>query len=116
MYDLFDLVFKRWERPVLEANGYKILNTDNGCLIILNVLGIGRDDLKLEIKNGFLVIDGKTEVKEIDFINSVNYKFNVSQLRNKVDSVDYELKNGLAYISLNYKKEKEKEIKINYKG
>jgi len=115
MYDLFDLVFKRWERPVLEANGYKILNTDNGCLIVLNVLGISKEDLKLDVKNGFLSIEGKTEAKEIDFINSVNYKFNISQLKNKVESVDYELKNGLAYINLNYKKEKEKEIKIVYK-
>lgn len=111
----FDLIFSKWNRPIKEVNGYKILDTEKGKLIVVNALGISKKDLNVEIVKNTLIIEGKTEVKEIDFTNSVRFEFDISKVKDRLESIDYELKNGLVFVNLNIHIEPEKEIKISCK-
>lgn len=114
--DLFDLVFKTWDRPMKEVNGYRKISTDYGYLIVANALGINKDNLEIDLTRETLKIQGKTEIEDIDFTNSVNYQFYVgSKVYEEIDKIEYELKDGLAYISIYTKPAKKKDIKITYR-
>lgn len=114
MFDLFDLYFKNWDRPMREINGYKVITTDNGYLISLNVLGVEPDDLTIKIDNNYLVVKGETFIQDIDFKNTVNYKFTLNdKVLDNIKNINYTIKNGIAYVYINLIKEKiKKEIVI----
>jgi len=114
-FDLFDLVWKNWNRPMKEISGYKTISTEDGYLIVANALGISKDDLKVELTREYLKISGETINKDIDFTNSVNYQFNITKIYSDIDKITYELKDGLAYINIKMTEPKTRKIKIEYK-
>lgn len=116
MTDLFDLVFKNWDRPMKEVKGYRTITTDYGYLIVANALGINKEDLNIEFTSEYLKVNGKTNIESIDFVNSVNYQFYVGRkLYEEVENIKYELKDGLLYVHIYRKPEIEKNILIEYK-
>lgn len=110
----FDSIFKSWNRPLTESNGYKIKDTEKGQLIIINVVGIDKDELTVIIEGSTLKVKGKTRLKEIDFVTETNFSIpiRVHNLKN----IEYELKNGYLYVYLNAKEDSKTNIKISYKG
>jgi len=113
--DLFGLVLKNWTRPVYEATGYKVIPTEGGYQIVLNVLGIKEKDIAIKVDRGVLSVSGKTENELIKFTNSVNYKFNVENIKNDLDEVKYEVQDGLMIVTLILKEPKENKVKITRK-
>lgn len=112
--DLFNVVFKSFDRPLKEVNGYKVIQKDYGYCLIINALGVDKNDLKIEVNRDTLRVSGKTEIKEIEFTNSINLVLDISQIKDKIEKVKYTMKDGLVYISLHLKQEKEKKIDIEY--
>jgi len=95
MTDLFDLMFKEWSRPVKEANGYTVVKSDSGYVLVINARG-------------------ETKIELINFTNKVGYQFYVGDLNGKLTDVDYSLKDGFLYVDIKLKQEKPK-VKIQYK-
>lgn len=113
--DLFNLMWKNWNRPMKEVSGYKIIDREDGYLIVANALGIAKDDLRVELTRESLKIVGSTENEEINFTNSVNYQFNIAAIHSDIDRIEYELKDGLAYVNVITKEAEENKITIQYK-
>ena len=114
-FDFFDLIVKNWTRPFKEVSGYKTIETSDGYLIVVNALGIDKKDLEVKLQGNTLNITGTTEIEEINFNNNVSFKFDLSRVIRKLDGIQYEVKNGLAYIYLNIKPEEKPDIQISYK-
>jgi HSP20 family molecular chaperone IbpA len=114
MTDLFDLMFKEWSRPVKEANGYTVVKSDSGYVLVINALGINKDDLSIKLDGNYLVVRGETKIELINFTNKVGYQFYVGDLNGKLTDVDYSLKDGFLYVDIKLKQEKPK-VKIQYK-
>lgn len=114
-FNYFDELFKSWNRPVKESKGWQLTQTDYGYLIVANALGIDKENIKLELNKSTLTLSGKTEVKEIEFTNSVNYSWDISKIVVEIENIEYEVKDGLVYILLYMQKDKKPQIKIEYK-
>ena len=115
MYSLIDEFLKSWDRPVREVTGWKATQTEFGTLIVANVLGISKENIKVNLEKATLSLKGETEVKEIEFTNKVNYAWNISNIIADLENIEYEVKDGLVYIFLYTSKEKKRKIAIDYK-
>lgn len=111
----FDLIWKNWTRPMLETSGYKITETKDGFLILANTVGVSKDDLKLELKGSMLSLNGKTSIVD-NFVNSVNYQWNIVDIKDRIKSVDYLCKDGLTYVYLVLKDYEANNIEIKYRN
>ena len=109
----FDLIQGTWQRPMKEVNGYKVIKTSEGYKVVVNVLGISKDDLDISLDVKYLNIKGATKIEEIDFINKVNYQIYIGDFT--IDNITYTLKDGFAYINIKVKNENKK-VKIQYEG
>ena len=96
-------------------NPYSIKQTDEGIILIHNVLGINKEDLKISTKRenhtNLIIIEGKTKDEVTGREYSINSRFSVD------DNVDLKsakpsMKNGLLYISIKYKEAKESKENI----
>lgn len=117
----WDRDFYRFNRKEKDLYPYSVVqNKAKGNAVIThNVLGINKEDLSITIKpeNGenYLVISGKTEDEALGKTYSINSRFYVPNSYD-IDHVEAEVKNGLVYITLPYKKEAIEETKqINIK-
>lgn len=113
--DFFDLVWKSWERPMKEVSAYKVMEIEDGYRIVLNALGIDKDDVKVELLQNSLHIIGETVDDDMDYTNKVKYQFNVSRIQKDIEKIDYSLKNGLLIVNIRVETRKKKNIKIEYK-
>jgi HSP20 family molecular chaperone IbpA len=84
-------------------------------MLVANTLGVSKDNVKVALNKHVLTLSGDTEVKEINFTNSVNYKWDLSEFRKEILGIEYEVVDGLTYIQILTKEESEKEIEITYK-
>jgi len=111
----FDRRFYNFRRPEKDMTPYTIINKDEKTIIIHNVVGINKEDLKvvmkLENSNKMLDISGETKDEITGQMYSINSRFKVNQ-NTDVESIDSEMKNGLLYITIEYKKPVEKTIKV----
>jgi HSP20 family molecular chaperone IbpA len=112
--DLFDLVFKEWSRPVKEVKGYNVIKSDKGYVVVINALGISKEDLSIDLSGKYLSVKGETKIEEIDFTNKVSYQFYVGDLDGEIDTVEYRLNDGFLYVDIKLKQTKNK-VKIVYK-
>lgn len=114
--DFLDLLISRaWNRPVREAEGYRIIQTSTGYQIVVNVLGIKEKDLELKAEHGVLSVNGKTENEALQFTNSVSYRFAIGNIESQIKEIEYEVADGLLVIQLITKTEPEKPIAIKRK-
>lgn len=111
----FDRDFYRFNRIEKDMNPYSIKQTDEGIILIHNVLGINKEDLKISTKRenhtNLIIIEGKTKDEVTGREYSINSRFSVD------DNVDLKsakpsMKNGLLYISIKYKEAKESKENI----
>lgn len=111
----FDRDFYKFNRIEKDMNPYSIKQTDEGIILIHNVLGINKEDLKISTKRenhtNLIIIEGKTKDEVTGREYSINSRFSVD------DNVDLKsakpsMKNGLLYISIKYKEAKESKESI----
>ena len=109
---------KYWfDRSFKERDGYTFSHLESGNgQIITNVLGINPEDISVtvessEYSNGrqVLKISGKTE-----FLNQ-NFEVNCVFTIKPVESITYEVKNGLLIVELVWSKPTLPDVKINRK-
>lgn len=106
----------KFDRDVKDMNPYSVINTDKEVIIVHNVLGIRKEDLKLKKKlenhQTYLIIEGKTidEITKKEYSISSRFLLDDSQLEmSKVKTV---MKNGLLYIIFPIKEEREEQSEI----
>jgi HSP20 family molecular chaperone IbpA len=111
LYDLFDVVFKEWTRPVKEVDVRHVYKKDYGYLLVINVLGIPEENLLVNIgDNNSLIISGSIELEEINFKNKVSYELSLGRIN--LEKVEYNVKDGLLYVEIYEDKPNKKEIKV----
>ena len=108
----FDKEFYNFSRlNIKDMHPYKIIEEDNRFIIVHNVAGIGKEDVKIDIEDSYLIIKGESKDEIIDKTYSVNSRFKINE--NAIKDIKYDVKNGFLYVFVN-KKEKEKpNIKIS---
>lgn len=110
----FDRNFYHFQRDEKDMNPYSIIDKDGKSIIIHNVVGINKDDLKITLKteNGHktLYITGQTKDPITNNDYSINSRFTVKA--SAIKNITSECKNGLLYITIEYKEPKEEEITI----
>ena len=110
----FDRKFYNFSRPEKDMTPYTVVNKENKTILIHNVVGINKEDLKINTKteNGekILYISGQTkdEISGNDY--SINSRFKVKA--QAIQNIECECKNGLLYVTITYDKPTEEEIVI----
>lgn len=108
----FDKKFYNFKREEKDMTPYDIIKKDGKLIMTHNVLGIAKEDLKVskKIENGtpYISISGSTKDEITGKTYSVNSRFSYNPTEIDISKATSELKNGLIYITIPYKTEKEK--------
>lgn len=126
MFDNIELLFNDipfdWDkksyafnRDEKDMHPYSIVNRKDSMVIVHNVLGINKEDLKISmpVENGkyFITIEGKTK-DAIGKVYSVNSRFAIDPTQlDLTKEITARVSNGLLYITIALKKEEEFKIK-----
>lgn len=122
--DLIDFLFEpldwdkksyKFNREEKDMHPYSIYNGEKSTIIVHNILGINKEDLKLtkRSENGktFIVIEGKTKDTITNKEYSISSRFALDSSQLDLSNITSATKNGLLYITIPVKKEeKTKEI------
>ena len=112
----YALEHEAWIAPLID-----IYETDNDFYLIANMPGVKREDVKIKLENGHLIIMGRVHIEEVNNkylmqeIDASNYyrKFKLSESVND-DKIDASMENGRLKIHLpKVEKAKPKTITIN---
>lgn len=108
----FDKKFYNFKREEKDMTPYDIIKKDGKLIMTHNVLGIAKEDLKVskKVENGtpYISISGSTKDEITGKTYSVNSRFSYNPTEIDISKATSELKNGLIYITIPYKTEKEK--------
>lgn len=104
----------RFNRAEKDMHPYSVIDGKKSLIIIHNILGIDKKDLKLTIKNEnkktYLSIEGKTRDLITTKEYSVSSKFELAADQLDLSKVSSTMNNGLLYITI-VKKEVEPQAK-----
>ena len=108
---LFDSEFYGYDRLVRDKSPYKIIRTEDKSTIIHNVVGLGKDDINIEIKPhdskySEIEITGETVSGEY----KVKSRFTVKH--NDIDRIEKEVKNGILKLDVYWKQYEKPNIDI----
>lgn len=98
----------------LEDENYEVNYTNDGAYLILEVPGFNKTNLKVELENGFVFIEGKRILKMNgdDIERTVNKKFQIGD-GYKAESMEATIEDGLLTLFVpNMKKQQKKKINI----
>jgi HSP20 family molecular chaperone IbpA len=113
----WDRDFYHFSRPEMDMAPYSIIKRENKTIIVHNVVGINKEDLKITIKseNGtkFICINGSTQDEITKQKYDVNSRFSIKA--QDIANIESTMKNGLLYIEISYEKPKEETIDIKIK-
>lgn len=120
LFDLdFDKEFYRFTRNLKDMYPYEIIRKDNRATIIHNVVGLSKDDIKISLeregKIDYLVISGEKKNEITDKIYKVDSRFTINVDEITEEGIEWEVKDGLLYIYITFKKPEKPSIKIKYK-
>ena len=107
--DLFDFYrhFYFFNRDEKDMHPYDVIRKNDSIVITHNVLGIEKEDLKVNIKTEnlkyFLVISGTSKDKVTGKTYSINSRFQYNPDEIDVSKATSELKNGILYITIPYR-------------
>ena len=115
MFDLFfDKDFYKFNRLTRDMSPYQIKRFEDHMVVVHNVIGIDENDLNIELvpeKNiTYLEIKGETKNEILNTTYSVNSRFSIN--KDEIKDITYNIKNGLLYLNINYKKPEKVDIKI----
>ena len=106
--NLFKLSFSNFNRPVKDMQPYQYRKTDTGFVIIVNTLGISKNDISVEVKTKkgdpyrYLHVSGKTKMEKFNFENNVNLAIRLL-IDEDIEEVAYEVRDGLTIVHLKLK-------------
>ena len=93
---------------------YSIISKDNKTILVHNVVGIKKEDLKVSIKTEnhyqILYITGKTKDDITGQEYSINSRFTLK--KSGIKDISSEVKNGLLYITIEYEEPEKIEPKV----
>lgn len=120
LFDLdFDKEFYRFTRNLKDMYPYEIVRKDNQATIIHNVVGLSKDDIKISLeregKIDYLVISGEKKNEITDKIYKVDSRFTINVDEITEEGIEWEVKDGLLYVYIAFKKPEKPDIKIKYK-
>lgn len=113
IFDIFDWDKKsyKFNREEKDMHPYSIIKSEDKITIIHNVLGLEKKDLKVftkDSKNGTeLFIQGATTDSITKKNYSINSKFSLDITSLDIEKTELIMKNGLLYIIIPKKKEKQ---------
>lgn len=114
---LFNLVWNRFNAPVKDMQPYRAYVVEGkGLEIVCKTIGINKEDISVRLDKekgaGYptLKIQGSTEDKQIHFTNKVDLTIQLKVDADKIESVQYDSKNGLTTIYIKIKQEPKKSI------
>ena len=117
---LFSSLYNRFNRPVRDMSPYAVYKSPGkGYIVVCNTLGMDKNDLSVNIERSkgraypVLRIKGATEIKKIDFRNTVDLAV-LLKLDEEIESVNYEVKNGLTIVYIKVKIVEEPKIEAKY--
>jgi HSP20 family molecular chaperone IbpA len=105
MNELFKLSHSFFNRPVKDMQPYHLVKVDNGYIVVINTLGIDKEDIMVELKTKqgspykYLHVSGKTKMEKINFENNVDLAIALHMGSDIVD-LTYNIKNGLTVVFL----------------
>lgn len=113
---LFDSEFYSFNRLVKDGKPYKVLEQKDKTILIHSVVGLGDEDIEVDIeaideRQSYLTISG--EKKDEDTINekySVKSRFTIKH--NDIDYIEKDIKNGILKLEIYWKKQEKPNIKI----
>ena len=117
---LFDLLFDDsyycYNRMVRDRRPYKIIKEEGRDILIHNINGLGKDDIKVELetiddRHSYLLLEGFVENK-YDKDNPYTVKSRFTVKHNEIEKIEKEIKNGILYIYIYWKKPNKPNIKI----
>ena len=115
----FDKEFYRFTRNLKDMYPYEIVRKDNRATIIHNVVGLSKDDIKISLeregKIDYLVISGEKKNEITDKIYKVDSRFTINVDEITEEGIEWEVKDGLLYVYITFKKPEKPSIKIRYK-
>lgn len=108
-----------FNRDEKDMHPYSIINEKTRSIIIHNILGIDKKDLKLtllkENGNTYILIEGKTidEITKKEY--SISSRFAIDETQLELSGIQSLTRNGLLYIIMPFKKENKEKSRINIK-
>ena len=115
----FDKEFYRFTRNLKDMYPYEIVKKDNRATIIHNVVGLSKDDIKISLeregKIDYLVISGEKKNEITNKIYKVDSRFTINVDEITEEGIEWEVKDGLLYVYIAFKKPETPSIKIRYK-
>lgn len=110
----WDRDFYNFRREEKDMHPYSIISKNNKTILVHNVVGIKKEDLKVSIKTEnhyqILYITGKTKDDITEQEYSINSRFTLK--KSGIKDVTSEVKNGLLYITIQYEEPEKIETKI----
>jgi HSP20 family molecular chaperone IbpA len=117
--NLFKMTFSTFNRPVKDMQPYRYIKKENGYILVINTLGISKEDIKVQITTEkgdpyrYLHIKGATKLDKFDFENRVDLVIRLYMVE-EVEEFAYEVKDGLTVVYLKTKKNPEESFQAKY--
>lgn len=110
----WDRDFYNFRREEKDMHPYSIISKNNETILVHNVVGIKKEDLKVSIKTEnhyqILYITGKTKDDITEQEYSINSRFTLK--KSGIKDITSEVKNGLLYIRIQYEEPEKIEPKV----
>lgn len=110
----FDPVSYRFHRPMLEREGYYLIEKEGKILVLLNVLGVEKKDISVDVKSTsenkeMIVVNGITKNEDFDKEFSINMSFLVGK---PMETLEWDMSNGFMTMTLTFKEPVKPSVKI----
>ena len=107
----------KFNRDEKDMHPYSIINNKKETIIVHNVLGIDKKDLKISLNkesgNTYILIEGKSIDELTKKESSISSRFALDTAQLDIKNVTSTMKNGLLYITIPLKKEEKENIQID---
>jgi hypothetical protein len=93
-----------FRRPFYERTGYSVVEKDGGLVVILNALGVTKDDIKVDVKpatggDSIISITGKSHDEDFDCDFEIDTRYLVSR---PLASLEWDTIDGFVKIWLKF--------------
>lgn len=112
--DIFDLFLNtpfdwdkksyKFNRDEKDMHPYSIINHEDKSIIVHNIVGINKKDLKIRLEkeagNAFIIIEGRTKDAITNKVYSVSSRFAIDYTQLDIKKATSTMNNGLLYITI----------------
>lgn len=113
----WDKDFYSFTRSTKDMYPYEIIRKEKECTIVFNALGISKDNIQVttdKVRGAeYIVISGEEKNDVTGKSYSVNGRFSVDA--SEINSIEWNVKDGLLYVHVYFKQAEKPQINIKYK-